>query len=955
MRLSSFVLAAAALAALVSSAAAQTEKKQDAAPQPPVLSEAGRTKEYQDAAPQPLASAPDLKAKYEGYLGKRIADVVANWELRAPKANPAMLAVLQMRGRTPLASQYYVPWVGEFVGKYLENAVLLMQTTDEPELKATVASAVAALIASQDRDGYLGPYAKDERLTVCWDLWGHYHAMTALMLCYERYGDANALEAARRAGMFVEKIFYRKGADGKELGVKDVGSDEVNFAIMTALCQLYRLTGEKHYLDCAYRVLSDLESKGDFYRAGLAGTEFYRTAQPRWESLHTILGLEEFHRITGDETYKRAFLNLWESILKRDVHNNGSFSSGEQAVGSPYRDGAIETCCTVAWIALTVEALRTTADPQCADALENSLYNAVCAYTHPSGSWCAYNTPMNGRREAATQTIAFQARPGQPDLNCCSVNSPRGFAELVNWCVMTGRDEENRPALYLNYYGAGRQTLEFDGRRVALVQKTEYPADGRVTLELGPEDGSEAEFTLYLRVPAWAEGATLTERPDAQPRALASGQFCAIRRAWKLGEPVTLSLPMTLRVERGDGDFADRGCVYYGPLLLAYDQFFNSFEPDAIPTLTPDALLTADVELLRSNPNAERVGFYAPLIFVRLDTGHPDKPLFLTDFAFAGALGESYASWLPFEKLPPPPPACESPKQDAGVAPGALPFTWRKVTGADRFQFQVAVSESPDFEQVLFEAESENGKDAVATPDMTRALEPNKTYYWKIIARNEFGETESRAPGRRFRVDPSLPEFDLEAWRERAAQNKQMRTLIEDPLAGAPNPTVGTARNLADANGEAVAFNGVDSLLTYKLDAFPGAAFDASVEFMLDSPPEKGFAQVISAWHKGNDDPLRVAIDSEGKIYGAVEGPKGGMTLRTKIEPGVWHKLRVVKEERDWTLWLDGEELGAIATDDVMTTDSEMIGLGGNPRYTATPEFLAAKMRNFKFRGRYEK
>ena len=79
------------------------------------------------------------------------------------------------------------------------------------------------------------------------------------------------------------------------------------------------------------------------------------------------------------------------------------------------------------------------------------------------------------------------------------------------------------------------------------------------------------------------------------------------------------------------------------------------------------------------------------------------------------------------------------------------------------------------------------------------------------------------------------------------------------------------------------------------------------------------------------------------------------MTLHTKIEPGVWHKLRVVKEERVWTLWLDGEELGAIATDDVMTTDSEMIGLGGNPRYTATPEFLAAKMRNFKFRGRYEK
>ena len=48
-------------------------------------------------------------------------------------------------------------------------------------------------------------------------------------------------------------------------------------------------------------------------------------------------------------TRRKAFENLWWSICKLDRHNNGGFSSGEQAQGNPYHPGAIETCCTVAW------------------------------------------------------------------------------------------------------------------------------------------------------------------------------------------------------------------------------------------------------------------------------------------------------------------------------------------------------------------------------------------------------------------------------------------------------------------------------------------------------------------------------------------------------------------------------------------------------------------------------
>ena len=906
--------------------------------------------QYQDKAPQELSSCPELRAEYGGYIGDRIDKVVQNWETRALKTNPAALSVFQLRGREPLASRYYVPWVGEFIGKYLENAILLEQASKSPELSATVDAAIRALMACQDREGYLGPYSRDERLVVNWDLWGAYHSMTALMLYHERTGNADALEVARRAALLFERIFYRddEGAAGK--GVKDVGSDEVNFSIMTALCQLYRVTGEERFLTDAKKVLKDLEERGDFYREGLAGTEFYRTPQPRWESLHTILGLSEFYRITGDETYRRAFLNLWESVRNRDVHNNGSFSCGEQATGTPFRRGAIETCCTVAWIATTVEALRMTGDARCADELEKSLYNAVCAYTHPSGGWCAYDVPMDGRREAATQTIVFQARPGQPELNCCSVNSPRGFAELVEWGVMRGRDG----SATVNYYGAGTTVFDLGGRKVALVQRTNYPVDGRVELSLSGVDGADVDATLKLRVPGWTGGATLRtpENPEGTP--VAPG-YVEVARTWKKDEFVALEFPMKLRYVSGDGDFANKISVFYGPLLLAYDQFFNRLETDAIPVVEPQALESAEVEILQPNPNAELVGFYTPQVFVKLDSAEPDAPpLFLTDFAHAGSLGTSYASWLPSKKIAPPVPACERPLQDAKVAPGAIPFSWRKCSNLDDFRFRVVVSDNPEFGSVLFEVESTNSRDAVATPEQTKLLKPNETYYWKVVSENEYGRAESLSPGRRFSIDPSLPDFDLAAYLEKKSTNASLRTLIDDPLSGEPAPSVGVvelARNLAPGEDKGVAFNGVDSLLVYELDPFPVVEFEATLDFLVEAAPEKNFAQIISAWTKGLDDPLRVAVDAEGRIYGAVEGAKGGRTSATPIELGVWHKLRVTKVGRDWTIFVDDEELGRIATEKILSTDSRAIGLGGNPVYTGAPEFLRCRIANFQLLG----
>src|SRR4030095_13082237 len=111
------------------------------------------------------------------------------------------------------------------------------------------------------------------------------------------------------------------------------------------------------YLELAKQIVEEFQEKGagDYVRTALAGKEFFQGPKHRWASLHPILGLAELHLPTGDENARKAFEQIWWSICRYDRHNTGGFSSGEQAKGDPYDKGAIETFCTRAWVAVSVE------------------------------------------------------------------------------------------------------------------------------------------------------------------------------------------------------------------------------------------------------------------------------------------------------------------------------------------------------------------------------------------------------------------------------------------------------------------------------------------------------------------------------------------------------------------------------------------------------------------------
>ena len=589
---------------------------------------------------------PQTRYTFGGHLADYLTGVTEQWLKAAPLANPAMLEIFRDRDRQPLRDM--VPWAGEFAGKYLTSAVQILRLTQDANLKTYIRGFVNQLVQLQDADGYLGPWPQGSRLTGeapnvggkggnTWDAWGHYHIMLGLILWHEESGDKKALDSATR----IADLICEKFLGNTRNRLVDTGSTEMNLAVVHTLCLLYRKTETERYLDMALQIVDEFAAEGpdgplagDYLRSGLAGREFYETPKPRWESLHPIMGMAELYWITGEDQYRTAFEQIWWSIVKLDRHNNGGFSSGEKAQGNPYHQGAIETCCTIAWIAASVEMLRLTENSVVADEIELSTLNSVTGLHSHTGRWVTYNTPMDGVRRASAHDIVFQAREGSPELNCCSVNGPRGLGIVSDWALMRCRG-----GLILNWYGPSTMKARLSsGVTVELAQKTEYPRRGKIEINVSPS--RLAQFVLKLRIPYWSSK-TKVKLNGERVKSVSPATYLVLNRKWQVGDKIELELDMSLHYWVGEKECEGKASIYRGPILLTYDRRLNTMDPDEIPALDATTMKGRLISNKDSLPTVVRVEYTAP----------DGRTLQLCDFGSAGEGGSPYRSWLSVEQI----------------------------------------------------------------------------------------------------------------------------------------------------------------------------------------------------------------------------------------------------------------------------------------------------------------
>ncbi len=577
------------------------------------------------------ASSPRDRFILKGAMGERYNKCLNEWLLHAPYDNPGMLELYSLRNAE---HETIVPWYGEFSGKYLTSAALAYAMMPDQRLKKVIEYVVDGLAKVQDSDGYLGVWPDAKKFVgiapghgKTWDVWAHYHNMLGLYYWYKISGSKKALKVLVRAADCIYNYYYV----GHRLF--DEQKDGTDAAVGHIFALLYDMTGDERYHDMINLTYDSFASPqgGNYFKEGLRTTPFYKMPRHRWECLHAIQTISEYCRITGDRQQLISIANIWRVMARDDRHNTGGFCSGEAAQGDPYDLRAIETCCTIAWMALGTDFLWLGKDSRVADELELSLWNGFLGAQLLNDKVFTYNTPMLGHKIPSTTDIAFQKISKSPDLNCCSVNAPRGFGMIGQWGARA-TDE----AVTVNYYGESDITLHTpSGKSIGIVQTGAYPFDGDIQLKFSVKGAYNGK--LRLRIPFWSRHTEVIHngKPLGNVR---YAEYLEIE-SLKNGDVVTIHFDMTPHYWHGGSDLAGKSSIYQGPILLTLDQHYDAQGYENMPMLNLSRLtLTPSEARSESSPK--------PYLLLTA-TDADGNCLTLCDFASAGQTGSAYTTWLP--------------------------------------------------------------------------------------------------------------------------------------------------------------------------------------------------------------------------------------------------------------------------------------------------------------------
>jgi DUF1680 family protein len=274
-------------------------------------------------------------------------------------------------------------------------------------------------------------------------------------------------------------------------------------------------------------------------------------------------GLCELYRATGNRDYLDAAKKIADAVQSQEETLVGCGTSGEVWFGGANKQTGVvqkpmETCVTVTWMKLNYQLLRLTGEARYADELEKNLYNGLLGAQMPDGRWWAYFSGLMGVR------VPSYVQHDDVGLSCCVVNGPRALLLTPAWAFMS---DARGPVVNLFAPGSAKMPLP-NGHEVALEIHGDYPVGFHVAVRV--TTAAPETFTLSLRIPAWSRKTRVTVNGVAMNEAVEPGAYARIRRSWKSGDRVELTFDMRGRiVEAPDGN--GQVATVRGPIVLALD------------------------------------------------------------------------------------------------------------------------------------------------------------------------------------------------------------------------------------------------------------------------------------------------------------------------------------------------------------------------------------------------
>lgn len=478
------------------------------------------------------------------------------------------------------------PFDDSDVFKIIEGASYSLQTYPDKDLDAYLDTLIYKIGAAQEEDGYLytnrtiaemhgGEGLHEWAARNRWEL--------DSVLSHELYNLGHLYEAAaahyQATGKRSLLDIAIKSAD---LVNNDFGWDKLKVypghqVIEMGLVKLYRVTGERKYLDLAKFFLDIRENGSQYNQAHRKVTEQDEAVGHSVRATYMYSGMADIAAIEKDQAYLNAITKIWEDIVYRKMYITGGIGAtgGNEGFAEPFflpnMSAYCETCASIGDIFTNHRLFLLHGETKYIDILEKTLYNSMLSGVSLSGDRFFYPNPLESNGQHARQAWFGCA--------CCPSNVARFVPAIPGYIyAVTDRD------LYINLFVSNDAEFNVGERKVRITQKADFPWEGKVDISVFPED--PRRFAVRVRIPGWVVNEALPgglyrfDDEVAQPYSLkvngaeteiiTENGYAVIERKWEKGDLISIDFPMPVRQVVADERIkADAGkiAIQRGPVI----------------------------------------------------------------------------------------------------------------------------------------------------------------------------------------------------------------------------------------------------------------------------------------------------------------------------------------------------------------------------------------------------
>ncbi|HEY6182768.1 MAG TPA: beta-L-arabinofuranosidase domain-containing protein, partial [Terriglobales bacterium] len=323
------------------------------------------------------------------------------------------------------------------------------------------------------------------------------------------------------------------------------------------------------YIALAKFLLDSRRGGSEYDQSHLPPGQQYEAVGHAVRATYFYSGMADIAAETHDPDYQSAVISLWDNMVNKKYYLTGGIGSGETSEGfgpnySLRNEAYCETCSSCGLVFFQYKLNLAYHDAKYADLYEQTMYNALLGGVALDGKSYTYTNPL-----VNTERALWHVCP------CCVGNLSRTLLMIPTWSYVKSKD-----ALYVNMFVGSRIHVgKVAGTEVEVVQKTDYPWNGKVAIIINPAELQK--FSVYVRIPNRTTSKLYKEQPAVSGLTSLSvnGQkttpviekgYAVVTRRWKAGDSIELELPIEPQRVAADKKIkADQDLVAlkYGPLI----------------------------------------------------------------------------------------------------------------------------------------------------------------------------------------------------------------------------------------------------------------------------------------------------------------------------------------------------------------------------------------------------